>query len=369
MIGVRSSCFCFALIAAGCSGGHGEPRKTAKPEVAQASESEPRVRDLGPRATFSSLVAVARSDTKSEAPGCLLAGPNQAGEWYVGARFASPLRPLPKPPNDLFTQVMREGDKIVLLTQRGPIGSEGMTLVALTDFVVDTGDTASTREVVPQVLLITPSGVFHRTTEPSNAQAPIALDEVSRTLADKVFLDNPVYVTADAQTPIQVIAHILRSGLKHGLDQMGFALALPEGTRLPKDRSGTPSPLACQGDPAIAEQGTLPKEAISASFSPMTDYAQRCYDALPYSDQHVGSLKLRIVVNAEGKVAEACTIDGEALRSRRLENCLVTEAQGLTFPAPYPKGEVVFSAPLRFAPKPWTRALPICPAAMVNPSD
>ncbi len=330
------------------------PQATPRPR----SSASPRT--LSQAANFSDIVATAQTGTPSKAPGCLLAGPGADGAWYAGAAFASPLKPLPRPSSDLFTQVMREGDAVLLLTQHGVLGSEGMAFVALNEVPRATAEPA-------QILIITPSGIFVRSTDRRSNQSPVPLDQAQTLIHGDELRDTPLYLTADAETPIQVVAHILELASRQQRHRVGFALALPEGTRLPEAPPAPPSPFACRSDPEVDQEGALEPELIRASLAPLSEAAQSCFDMLPYEEQQDRTAQLRVVVDSQGRVQQACLEDRHSRTSVALDHCLVDQAKRLQFPTPNPAGEVVFVAPFRFRPTPLPKTLPLCPASRVEP--
>lgn len=334
------------------------PESVPHTPAAPSSSSSPRA--LSERANFSDIVAAAQTATPSKAPGCLLAGPSSDGGWYAGAGFASPLKPLPRPSSDLFTQVMREADAVLLLTQHGVLGSRGMTFVALSEVPSEPGEPA-------QILIITPSGIFVRSTDRQSKQAPVPLDQAQSLIQGDELRDLPLYLTADAETPIQVVAHILELASRPRRHRVGFALALPEGTRLPEAPTVQPSPFACQSEPEVEHEGVLDPEVIRTSLAPLSAAAQSCFDMLPYQEQQHGTAQLRVVVGAQGRVQQACLEDQRSRTSAALDHCLVDQAKRLQFPKPSPSGEVVFVAPFRFTPTPLPQTLPLCPASSVQP--
>ena len=340
-----------------CASNKPNERETTPTTAAETTVVPPEPsRWLESDADFSSIVELARRDLPSQASGCLLAGPKD-DEWYVGALFTSPLQPLPKVASDLFTQVMREGGSIVLLTQHGQLGSAGMSFVALTEIDVQPDDT-------PHVLAITPSGVFLRVVGKNKDQAPITLTDLGTVLTQDTISNNPLYVTADASTPLRVIAHALRAAMNGGATQVGFAVALPEGTRLPKVEPQTVSGLACGELKSDKADGNLNPTQIRNGLLPLKGEAQRCYDSLSYADQYTGATMLRVMISADGTVEEACIADDGP--SAMIDRCLVQGAQRLRFPKPSPSGRVVFEAPFRFSPQPRAQPLAVCPASMVS---
>ena len=344
-----------ALLLSAC--GASQPTAPASaPQTIANPTSSPSARALSQDANFSDIVKTAQTQTPSNAPNCLLAGPDREGDWYLGSRFASPLKPLPRPSSDLFTQVMREGETVLLLTQHGVLGSEGMAFVALSEVPIEPGEPA-------QLLIITPSGIFVRSTDRPSIEGPVPLDQARALLVGDELRDVPLYLTADAETPIQVIAHILQLASQQARHRVGFALALPEGTRTPTPSTQEPSPFLCETEAQVEQEGVLDPEAIVSSIVPLSEAAQACFDILPYEAQQHGTAQLRVLIDPEGRVQQACLEAPHSRTSAALDRCLVEQAKRLQFPKPDPSGEVVFVAPFRFVPRSLPQTRPLCPAS------
>ncbi len=338
-----------------------EAERTPQHEEEEAQASAPDVRSLAPDATFDALLDAARTlddrrDQESTA-GCLL-----RPAWRLEADLAVAVRPLPAPPDDLDEFLESEPGPVNVLSRWGAYGSgdpEKPSFSAVTS-------TRPPRREPAIVWAITDRGVYVRSSSAREPADPQPLDTVASSITDPASI-GVLYVTAEAGTPVDRVADLLRRVPAALAGRVGVAVALAPGTRLPappeaSDSADSSAGLCPDGLPELpgdAATGDLRPDAIVASLGPLRQAAGTCVSGTQGPGAAGGRVVLALRIGRDGRVESACATS-DATNDPVRRECLLRAARATAFPAPSPPGSLDVQLPLSVAPLPSQRQTPIC---------
>ncbi|MGE0789467.1 MAG: hypothetical protein AB7S26_27580 [Sandaracinaceae bacterium] len=356
--------FSLALVACGTPSGDGDPDPNPDDRGGSGSEDPPPPRDdpraLGADATFADAVTAARTldahrDQDSSA-GCLL----RRG-WRLEADLAVAVRPPPEPAADLDERLGRDGEPVVVLTRWGMYGNPAPGRIALTALT----STMPPRVEPATVLFVTDRGVYVRDSVGRvNVPAPIADPRAS--ISSLGSDDGPVFVTAEAGTPLARVAEILAMLPAASIGRVGLAVPLAENTRLPETPSGDAPPdltgLCPNGLPPRAAgdpEGNLRPDRIIGALGPLRQAAEICVGTAAGAGAGGGRVVLSFRIAPDGRVSEAC-VSEEPAPDPSLRECLLRGVRATMFDEPSPAGSVDVALPLVLAPLASQRQRALC---------
>lgn len=343
------------------TGGEAAPREGRDAGVAE-ERTEPEGpptsgRALSPGATFADLAAAARHQDQmrdqDSTAGCILTP--RAGAFELSSDLAVAVRPLPEPEADLDAR-MASAAPVRVLTRYGSYGegSAGMGLSAMTT-------TAPPDRAVALVVFLTDRGAYARRTDadfgdvtprpPAELAGVLPYAEVATT-----------FVAAEAGVSVDALASFLRLLPATLAGNVGLAVALEAGTRLPDSvalEEDAPAPIcaALPEAPPGATEGTLEPADIVAALGPLRSAAAICVGATPGPGARGGRVALAARIGEGGRVLEAC-ITADSTDDAHLRGCVLRAARALVFPDPH--GLVDFALPLVLAPGAAHHQRPLC---------
>ena len=325
----------------------GAAAATATAATQPQAVSSPDVRRLPRNATFADLVDTARAtdsagDSRSEA-GCLLREPEPV---RLEADLLPAARPLPRPLPDLSQAVAQQVGAVALLSGWGNVPGELPDVILL-------GFTTTTPAAIKNpviALFMTRAGTFVRGAEPALRAHSEALTTTATTaLLAQVTGPAAVYVTAEADISIAALIELLRAIPNRF--ELGLAVALPKGTRLPPPAAPGNELLCPAGLPAPANterEGALDAASAQTAFAPLKDAALSCAIATGGRALLGGRLVLGLRIGANGKARDLCFIS-DAIAEPLLRRCLISAARDLALPTPRGAGFVDVNIPLEIA--------------------
>ncbi len=339
------------LLLASCGGAQRAPERRARADASTDDEPEEEARAASPRelgadATFADLVAiVARQDhlrdSDSDA-GCILR--TTAHGFRLDADLAVAVRPLPEVATDLDDRLARMPGPVRVLTRYGSYG-DGSALGASAMTT-----TMPPRDPVAVLLVLTDRGTYVRPTDHAATVAgPLALADVSAALAGA----STIFVTSEGGVPLSELRSLL-AALPGGIDgNVGLALVLGEGTRLP-DAAALDAPegaaLCPEGLGELAEDvplGDLAAERLMAGLAPLRAAGEICVGTSTGTGARGGRVVVDVRIAAGGIVSSACIREDET-GDPTLRACLVRALETLRFDDP--GGVLDFELPLALAP-------------------
>lgn len=338
------------------------PPRAGRPSPEERSSPEDP-RDLGARATFASLLDAARRlddrrDQDSSA-GCLLRPPTDepGASWRLEADLAVALRPLPGPPPDLDPIFGASSGPVNVLTRwsaHGPGNPDAPTLVAVTTSL-------PARDAPVVVWALTAQGVFVRST---GGPAPLEPRPVAALVPPTGA--GALYVTAEAGTPLERLAEVLLAvpASLHG--QVGLAVVLAPGTRLPaappaEDASSSAGlcPEGLPPLPADVPEGDVETAALLQSLGPLRQAVATCVSGARTLGPDAARMRVALRIGPTGSVLEACATRDEA-GDPTLRACVMRAVRATAFPAPRPAGMVDVELPLSLTVESAQRQAPLC---------
>ncbi|HKP58040.1 MAG TPA: hypothetical protein VJV78_15015 [Polyangiales bacterium] len=342
-------CAHWLALAACATSGAGAPPTTPQPTAAEPAPTAqtrptPISRLLPQGATFADVVDIARAldaadHTRSEG-GCLISNgpPRQfAADVLAGAR------PLPEVPRELASLLQKAAGAPAVITAWGNTPGE-LPDVALLAFTTTTPRSAKLPAVA---MLLTGPGVFVRgAAMPLRAHPEALTPEAAATLLADLPDHAIVYVSAEAGVPVEQLVSALRSVPDRF--EIGLAVALPKGTRLPAPTTKG-NELSCpEGLPepaADAVEGSLEASALRQVLAPLRDAGLSCALSIGGLALQGGRLELGLRVSPDGRARELCMVD-DTIGEPLLRRCIIEAARSLTFPAPSPAGFVDVQLPM-----------------------
>ncbi len=215
------------------------------------------------------------------------------------------------------------------------------------------------------VWALTDRGVYVRSsTEAATEPGPRPIDALTATVGPSTGV---LYVTAEAGTPLDRVADVLRRAPASLAGRIGLAVALAPNTRLP-DAPATDSSVAADAGlcpeglpelPANAVAGDLHTDAIVSSLGPLRQAASTCVTGTQGPGAAGGRVVLALRIGADGRVETACATEDET-SDPVLRECLLRAARATAFPTPNPPGSLDVQLPLALAPLESQRQTPIC---------
>lgn len=357
----------------GIASGHGDGQQASDGDSTRAF-GHPAADDpqdgtpLPESATFLNLLqAVAGRTTTAD---CALL--DRRGRLHVGVREGLGTQGWPQTPERLpapwLDDAMSSTDRLRVVTPWGLVGEAAQTsapaLVAVSD--------------VPPTAMIAPAGALLLETATRAAlyftdappQVIASPDGLGAALSQPRPALGSFWVAAVAGTPARVVAEHMRQ-VPTGVP-VGFAIALPRGTRLPESTQaettgeaaraaagdahcprGLPAPDA--GD----SEGSLPKTALQAGVAPLEQSATGCLRQAVGRAAAGGRLVLALRIGARGQVRHSCLVD-DPIGDATLAACVTEHARLLRFAPPDPAGFVDVQLPIALRPQTAPPPRPYC---------
>lgn len=310
-------------------------------------------------ASFADLAAAARRQDdlrdQDSTAGCVLSRRDDGG-LDLTADLAVAVRPLPVPESDLDGR-MAGTAPVRVLTRYGSYGEAAAPPIALSAMTT----TAPPDRPVALVVFLTDRGAYARRTDVAFGEVrPRPLDELVGLLPYAEVATT--FVTAEAGVPLETLAELLRALPSTLAGNVGLAVALEAGTRLPDEPAALDDDVApvCAGlsdPPPDAREGTLEAADIVAALGPLRTAAAVCVGATPGPGARGGRLSLAVRIGEEGRVLDAC-IRSDSSDDPHLRACVVRAARALVFPAA--GGLVDFELPLSLSPGAAHHQRPLC---------
>jgi hypothetical protein len=336
-----------------------EPATASAPSTRPAPKPAPArdPREVAGQAHFGDLVRLAQELDSSghghSESGCLLRGTEPL---HFEADLSLSVRPLP-PVSEHAKEVMDERSGV--LTVVSPWGTVGAAQSELADAILLPFTTTSPGAVkLPTVALFAArDGVYLRAAKgllPGAPASALSPDEAGSWLA-RIAEPAAVYVTAERAFELRKLTELLkRVPNRH---EVGLAVALPKGTRLPAAAADGGEGLCPQGlpEPAAGDaEGSLDASAAQSALAPLREAALSC--ALSSGGKALlgGKLVLALRISPEGRAREACFVS-DAISEPMLRRCLLSSVHDLPLPAPKPNGFADVHLPLQIelaGPKP-----------------
>ena len=343
------------------SGGGGETSGERENDAGAPEADDPVLEALGRAlpagATFADLAAAARHQDdmrdQDSTSGCILTA--RSGAFELTSDLAVAVRPLPVPEADLDAR-MAGAAPVRVLTRYGSYG-EGAAVLGLTAMTT----TAPPDRAVALVVFLTDRGAYARRTDVEYGDVtPRPMDELVGVLPYGEVATT--FVTAEAGVSVETLVAFLRALPSTLTGNVGLAVALEAGTRMPEaaalpDEEDAPICAALPEAPADAREGTLEPADIVAALGPLRTAAAICVGATPGPGARGGRIGLAARIGEGGRVVEAC-ITADATGDAHLRTCVLRAARALVFPDP--GGLVDFALPLSLAPGPAHHQRPVC---------
>src|SRR5262245_39372645 len=280
----------------------------ARPAPAAAAEPTAPSRFLPQTATYADVVDIARAldaanHTRSDASCLVRVGPHAQldADVLVGAK------PLPEVPLALAPVLEKAAGPAAVVSAWGTSPGE-LPDVALVAFTSTTPRSAKWPAVS---VIATAPGVFVRGAAQVLRAHPEALSiEAAGALLAQLPDPAVVYVSAESSVALEQLVALLRSIPNRF--EVGLAVVLPKGTRLPAPAAPS-SELSCpDGLPGPADteaEGSLDPAQLRAALVPLRDAGLSCALSAGGRALQGGRLELGIRIGADGRPREVCTVN------------------------------------------------------------
>ncbi|MGC4117504.1 MAG: AgmX/PglI C-terminal domain-containing protein [Myxococcales bacterium] len=133
------------------------------------------------------------------------------------------------------------------------------------------------------------------------------------------------------------------------IQTVGKAIGYGTKTGLPAEKKDAPIPQFDSSPPEVT--GSIDPELIRQVIRSHVNQIRYCYEErLAMKPSLAGKVRIRFLVNGEGKVTQASVADGSTLNDSELSACLLSRFRSWIFPAPKGGGSALVTYPVWLRP-------------------